>query len=208
MRILITAGGTREYIDPVRFISNASSGRMGYALARAARDRGAGVTLVSTSGAPAPFGIELVPVETAAEMRDAVCDALPNADALLMAAAVADYRPATAAGQKIKKGEGGLSLELIRTPDILAEVAKTRATSQVIVGFAAETEDLLANALDKLRRKGLDLIVANDARLAMGAASNQVTLLGAEGSVEELPLLAKEEVAERIVDRVVERLNS
>jgi len=207
-RVIVTAGGTREPLDPVRFLGNHSSGKMGYALARAARDRGAQVTLISTTGQPAPFGAELVPVETAAEMLNAVLDALTAADVLLMAAAVADYRPATTADHKIKKGEGGLALELVRTPDILAQVAQVRRADQVIVGFAAETENLLENARGKLRRKHLDLIVANDARQAMGAATNQVTLVGADGSVEELPLLSKDEVAHRILNRVVNLLAS
>ncbi len=205
-RVVITAGGTREPLDPIRFIGNRSSGRMGYALARAARDRGAQVTLLSTTGQPAPFGAELMAVETAAEMRQAVLDTLDGADVLLMAAAVADYRPATAADQKIKKGDEGLALSLVRTPDILAEVAELRRADQVIVGFAAETENLLENALDKLQRKRLDLIVANDARQAMGAAANQVTLIGADGSVGQLPLLSKDEVAGQILDRIVDLL--
>jgi phosphopantothenoylcysteine decarboxylase/phosphopantothenate--cysteine ligase len=201
-QVVVTAGGTRELLDPVRFLGNRSSGQMGYALARAARDRGAQVTLISTTGQPPPFGVELAPVETAAGMLDAVLDALVGADVLLMAAAVADYRPAATAEHKIKKGEGGLTLELVRTPDILAQVAQVRRADQVIVGFAAETENLLENARGKLERKCLNLIAANDARQAIGAATNQVTLLGADGDVEQLPLLVKEEVAERILDRV------
>ena len=205
-RVVITAGGTREPLDPIRFLGNRSSGRMGYALARAARDRGAEVTLISTVDRPAPFAVEKVAVETAAQMRDAVLGALAGTDVLIMAAAVADYRPAEMAAQKIKKGKGNLSLELARTPDILAEVAHQRRGGQVIVGFAAETEDLLANARQKLERKRLDLIVANDARQAMGAAENRVTLLSADGAVEELPLLPKAEVAERILAWIVESL--
>ena len=201
-RVVVTAGGTREPLDPIRYLGNRSSGRMGYALARAARDRGAQVTLVSTIREPAPFGAELAPVETAEQMRDAVLALLPDADVLLMAAAVADYCPATASEQKIKKGEGSLSVDLVRTPDILAEVSEVRCTDQVIVGFAAETENLVDNARDKLRRKRLDLIVANDARKAMGSATNQVTLLDAQGSVDELPELSKAEVAEHILDRI------
>lgn len=201
-RVVVTAGGTREPLDPIRFLGNRSSGRMGYALARAARDRGAEVTLVSTTGQPAPFGVELVPVETAIQMRDAVLDVLPTADALLMAAAVADYRPAAIAEQKIKKDAGELTLELARTPDVLAQVAKVRRAGQVIVGFAAETENLIKNARDKLARKHLDLIVANDARQAMGAATNQVTLIDAGGRVDELPLLSKDEVAGRVLEQV------
>jgi phosphopantothenoylcysteine decarboxylase/phosphopantothenate--cysteine ligase len=201
-RVVVTAGGTREPLDPVRFLGNHSSGKMGYALACAARDRGAQVTLIGTTGQPAPFGVESVPVETAAEMLDAVLAVLAGADVLLMAAAVADYRPATTADHKIKKGDGGLTLDLVRTPDILAQVAQVRRADQVIVGFAAETENLLENARGKLERKRLDLVVANDARQAMGADTNQVTLVGADGSVEELPLLSKDEVADRILDRV------
>jgi phosphopantothenoylcysteine decarboxylase/phosphopantothenate--cysteine ligase len=201
-RVIITGGGTREPVDPVRYVGNRSSGQMAYALAYAARDRGAQVTLISTTGQPAPFGVALVPVETAGEMRDAVLDLLAQADALVMAAAVADYRPAAVVTHKIKKGEGAWSLDLVRTTDILAEVANRRKGAQVTVGFAAETEDLVENALGKLRRKRLDLIVANDARQAMGASTNQVTLIGADGSVEALPLLLKTEVAELIMDRV------
>jgi len=161
------------------------------------------VTLISTVGRPAPFGVERVSVETAGQMRDAVLDALPTADLLLMAAAVADYGPAMAAEHKIKKREGSLTLELVPTPDILAEVARVRRPGQILVGFAAETENLLANAQEKLKRKRLDLIVANDARQAIGAASSQVTIIGADGRVEELPLLPKEEVAGRILERVM-----
>ena len=209
-RVVVTTGGTQEPIDPVRFIGNHSSGKMGYALALAARDRGAKVTLVSAPTAlPAPIGVQLVAVQAAEEMRQAVLAALPESDALIMAAAVADYRPAAAAAHKLKKGEAGLDLKLIRTPDILAEVATRRAElgrPRVVVGFAAETQDLVANAQAKLKAKRLDLMVANDARQAMGADVNQVTLLNAAGGVEELPLLPKDEVAEQVMDRVVELL--
>ena len=200
--VVVTAGGTREPLDPIRFLGNRSSGRMGYALARAARDRGARVTLISSTGQPAPYGAVLCGAETAAEMLDAVLAALPTADTLLMAAAVADYRPVSAAGQKIKKGDVRLTLELTRTADILAEVSGRRRPDQVIVGFAAETERFVENARKKLEEKCLDLIVANDARQAMGSATNQVTLVGADGSLEPLPLLPKDDVAERILDRV------
>jgi len=204
--VIVTAGGTMEPLDPVRVLANRSSGKMGYALARAARDRGAQVTLISTTGRPAPYGARLVKVETAAEMEAAVLVALPEADILLMAAAVADYRPLTVVEQKIKKGKGGLALELVRTADILLKVADLRRAGQVIVGFAAETEKVIENARDKLRRKRLDLIVANDAQQAMGSEMNQVTLLDAGGRLDELPLLPKDEVAERILDRVVSLL--
>jgi phosphopantothenoylcysteine decarboxylase/phosphopantothenate--cysteine ligase len=201
--VAVTAGGTREPLDPIRFLGNRSSGRMGYALARVARDLGARVTLVSTTGRLAPFGTELVSVETASEMCRAVLQVLPDVDVLLMAAAVADYRPARQAEQKIKKTKEDLVLELSGTTDILAQVADRRRDDQVIVGFAAETENLRENALGKLRQKHLDLIVANDARRAMGAAENQVLFLSADGTEEQLPMLSKDEVAGRILDRVV-----
>jgi phosphopantothenoylcysteine decarboxylase/phosphopantothenate--cysteine ligase len=214
-RMVVTTGGTQEPIDPVRFIGNHSSGKMGYALALAARDCGAQVTLISAPTAlPAPVGVQQVAVQTAQEMRQAVLSALPPSsgkmcDALIMAAAVADYRPAVAVAHKIKKSETGLELELVRTPDILAEVATRRAElgqPRVVVGFAAETQDLIANAQAKLKAKRLDLMVANDARQAMGADVNQVTFLDTSGGIEELPLLPKDEVAERVMDRVVELL--
>ncbi len=202
-RVVITAGGTREAVDPIRFLGNRSSGRMGHALACEARDRGAKVKLISTVDLPALSGVELVAVETADQMLDAVLQTLDGMDALLMAAAVADYRPARQQSHKIKKGKTGLQLELVRTPDILAQVATLRHDRQFILGFAAETENLLDNASDKLRRKNLDLIVANDAQQAMGAPTNQITLIDARGGIEELPLLSKQEVAARILDRVM-----
>jgi phosphopantothenoylcysteine decarboxylase/phosphopantothenate--cysteine ligase len=205
-RVLVTAGGTREPLDPIRFLGNRSSGKMGYSLARAARDRGARVTLISTAEEPAPYGTRLVPVETAAEMHRAVLEALPETEVLLMAAAVADYRPAEVAQQKIRKGERGLVLELERTDDILAHVATLRRGDQVVVGFAAETENLLENAREKLSVKRLDLIVANDARLAMGAAASQVTLVGADGGAEVLPLMSKDEVAGFVMDWIIRHL--
>jgi phosphopantothenoylcysteine decarboxylase/phosphopantothenate--cysteine ligase len=205
-RVVVTAGGTREPLDPIRFLGNRSSGQMGYALARAARDQGAQVTLITTASQATLFGVQHVAVEAATEMRDACLEAVARADVLLMAAAVADYRPAVEATHKIKKGQEGLTLELVRTPDILAEIGAVRRDDQVIVGFAAETENLVDNAQDKLRRKRLDMIVANDARQAMGASMNQVILIGADGVVQELPLLPKEEVAEQVLGRVVDLL--
>jgi phosphopantothenoylcysteine decarboxylase/phosphopantothenate--cysteine ligase len=208
-RVVVSAGGTREAIDPVRFISNHSSGKMGYALALDARDRGAQVTLVAAPTClPDPVGLTVVHVESALEMRDAVLSACENADALVMAAAVADFRPLEAALQKIKKSGDGLTLELGRTPDILTEVAMLREAGRgpkVTVGFAAETQDLLANARDKLGRKRLDLIAANDVSAAdagFGVDTNRVTLLSADGTAEALPLLSKDEVAHQIWDRV------
>jgi len=207
-RIVVTA----EPLDPLRVLTNRSSGRMGVALAFAARDAGAEVILIHTPGVPpVPWGAKAVVVETAQEMRDAVLEAIATADALVMAAAVADYRPAQVAGQKIKKTTEPLILPLERTPDILAEVAARRAEwprLRVVIGFAAETERLVENARDKLQRKRLELIVANDARAAMGADTNQVTLIAADGSVEELPLLPKDEVAERLIARLAALLST
>jgi phosphopantothenoylcysteine decarboxylase/phosphopantothenate--cysteine ligase len=209
-QVVVSAGGTREAIDPVRFISNHSSGKMGYALAIAARDRGARITLVAAPTCLAdPLGVETVHVESAVDMRDAILAASQDADALVMAAAVSDYRPSKTAAQKIKKtARDQLTLELTRSPDILAEVARLRQAGRgpkVSVGFAAETEDLLVNARDKLEQKRLDLIVANDVTAAgsgFSADTNQVTVLSADGSVESLPLMSKEEVAHEIWDRV------
>lgn len=204
-RIVVSAGGTREPLDPVRYISNRSSGKMGYALAEAARDRGADVTLVSAATAlPPPYGVTVVPVATASEMRSALDSATVNAHALLMAAAVSDYRPEAPAAQKIKKEPGStrLSIALTRNPDILAE---TRG-SFLKVGFAAETDNLLAHAREKLIRKGVDLLVANDVSeegSGFGSDTNRVHLLGTDGRVESLPVLPKREVADLILDRVV-----
>lgn len=212
-KILVSAGGTREPIDPVRVITNRSSGKMGHALALAARNRGAQVTLIATPGAwPEPAGVKTAWVETALQMREAVLAALPGSDALIMSAAVADYRPQTAAQQKIKKVEADLTLQLVRNPDILAEVAGQKEATgcpRVVVGFAAETADLLENARAKLEKKRLDLIVANDVSAAdsgFAVDTNRVTLLGADGGVEALPLLSKAEVADLVMDKVVELL--
>ena len=213
-RVLVTAGPTREPLDPVRFLSNRSSGKMGYALAEAARLRGATVTLVSGPTAlTAPGGVEFIRVETAVQMRDAVLPRAAGADLILAAAAVADHRPAEFAAQKLKKdpsdlpllGAGGLSLPLVANDDILAALGRKKHTGQILVGFAAETEDLLDHARGKLAAKNLDWIVANDVT-AEGAGfdgdTNIVTLLGRDGSETALPLLTKREVAERILDAV------
>ena len=207
-RAVVTAGGTREPLDPIRYLGNRSSGQMGYALARRLRDRGAPVTLITApTSLPVPIGVACVTVETAEEMYGAVLEAIRDADLLIMAAAVADYRPAEVAEQKIKKGEAGLTLNLTPTVDILREVGQLPGAEGLIkVGFAAETEDLIANAQAKLASKKLDLVVANDPRKAMGSERSQVVLLSAEGRVEELPELPKEEVAERIVDWVERRI--
>jgi phosphopantothenoylcysteine decarboxylase/phosphopantothenate--cysteine ligase len=203
-KIVITAGGTREPIDPVRYIGNRSSGKMGYALAEAARDRGADVMLVTaTACLPETAGMQVIDVATAAEMKKAVTDAVKNADALIMAAAVADYRPENAATSKIKKDNDGLTLELVKTADILAETKG----DFIKVGFAAETEDLIPNAQKKLKEKDIDLIIANDITdkdSGFDADTNKVTIIDKSGKVEELPLMSKREVADKILDRVVE----
>jgi phosphopantothenoylcysteine decarboxylase/phosphopantothenate--cysteine ligase len=201
-RLVVTAGGTREYIDPVRYIGNPSSGKMGYALAEAARDRGAGVTLITAASLPEPEGVTVVPVETAVQMKRAVDKATAKADALLMAAAVADYQPRTTARSKIKKASPNLSLELVRTPDILGEVKG----KFIKIGFAAESDNLVANAKKKLTKKKLDLIVANDItdkKSGFGVDTNKVTLIDKKGKAESLPLMSKREAADRILDRVV-----
>lgn len=204
-RIVVSAGGTQEPIDPVRLITNRSSGKMGYAIAEAARDRGAAVTLITAPTAlPTPFGVAVVPVGSVLEMFDAVQRATRATDALIMAAAVSDYRVAHPATQKIKKrgaAAQGLTIELVANPDILAETPG----DFVRVGFAAESEDLLANATRKLVKKHLDLIVANDitgAGSGFGSDTNRVILLGRDREPEELPLLSKRAVADRVLDRV------
>ena len=204
--IVVTAGGTQEPIDPVRYISNRSSGKMGYALAEAARDRGAKVTLVTAPASlPEPVGVNVVKVSTAKEMNRAVEKATRQADALVMAAAVADYRPTKAAKDKIKKGEAGLTLKLECTPDILGSVKG----NFIKVGFAAESSNLVENAKQKLKKKGLDVIVANDITASdsgFGADTNRVTIIDRTGKIDNLPLLTKREVAERVLDRLVEFL--
>ena len=202
-RIVVTAGGTQEPIDPARHIGNRSSGKMGYALAEAARDRGAEVRLIAAPTLlPEPAGVEITHIRTTAEMKEAVAEAVAGADALIMAAAVTDYQPKSVAKTKIKKDSPSLTLELIRTPDILAEIKG----NFLKVGFAAESENIVANAKQKLQHKKLDLIVANDitdASSGFGTDTNKVTLIDKQGNVEDLPLLTKREVAERILDRVV-----
>ena len=204
--IVVTAGGTQEPIDPVRCITNRSSGKMGYALAEAARDRGARVTLITAPTSLArPVGVEIVDVRTAQEMCQAVRDAVCQADALIMAAAVADYQPVTVARDKIKKKGAGLILELEPTPDILGSVQG----DFIKVGFAAESSDLIENAKQKLQQKGLDLIVANDITAVdsgFGADNNQVTIIDRDGKIDRLPLLPKREVADKILDKVVQLL--
>ena len=205
---VVTAGGTREPIDPVRFIGNRSSGKQGYAIAAALARRGASVSLVSTVSLPPPPGVAVVAVETAAEMEAAVAERFDRADAVIMAAAVADFRPKSPAGAKIKKSEGPPDVILEPTPDILAGLGRRRRPGQVIVGFAAETvtpagRDLRAHALDKLESKGADLIVANDvAAPGVGFAhdTNAVLIVGHDGLEIPVPLADKHEVAEAVVD--------
>ncbi len=207
-RIVVTAGGTQEAIDPVRYISNRSSGKMGYAVAEAARDRGAEVTLITAPTAlPEPVGIEVVHIVSAVQMKEAVAKATVRADALIMAAAVADYQPRSAVKGKIKREVAGadLTLELTRTPDILAEVKG----DFLRVGFAAESENLIENARDKLKRKQLDIIVANDITApdaGFNVDTNKVTLIDKNSKIEGLPLMSKRDVADKILDRVVAML--
>lgn len=207
-RIVVTAGGTQEPIDPVRCITNHSSGKMGYALAQAARDRGSKVTLVTAPTALSiPAAIEVIKVQTAIQMQEAVLQATDTADALIMAAAVADYRPSFSADRKIKKGSTSLSLELSKNPDILSGVRG----NLIKVGFAAESDDLKKNALSKLRAKNLDIIVANDITIpesTFGADTNKVVIIEREGQVEELPLMPKSQVAHKILDKVRDRLGT
>lgn len=200
--VVVTAGGTQEPIDPVRYISNRSSGKMGHALAEAARDRGADVTLITAhTSLPEPTGVNVIRVGTAEEMRQAVQNVAPKANALIMAAAVADYRPIRAAKDKIKKGRAGLTLELEQIPDILGRVKG----NFIKVGFAAESSSLVENAKKKVEQKRLDFIVANDITAGdsgFGTDTNRVTIIDCKGKIDRLPLLAKREVAERILDKV------
>jgi phosphopantothenoylcysteine decarboxylase/phosphopantothenate--cysteine ligase len=212
-QVVITAGGTREPLDPVRFLGNRSSGKQGYALARTAVARGARVTLIAANVTlPAPAGADLVFVGTTEELRKATVEAAAGADAVVMAAAPADFRPAAVAAQKIKKTEDGTppGIELVTNPDIAAELGATKRPGQVLVAFAAETHDALANARAKLVRKRADLIVVNEVGTdrVFGADRNTVTVLGADGSITELGELPKDEVADAIWDAVVIRLDA
>jgi phosphopantothenoylcysteine decarboxylase / phosphopantothenate---cysteine ligase len=209
--VLITAGATREDIDPVRFLTNRSSGKMGYALAEAAQRRGAHVVLVSgPTDLASPEGVDWVPVRSAENMRDAFIERAPEANIVIMAAAVADYRPAAAASQKMKRGDAGITLDLEPTPDILAELGRDsgrHAANRILVGFAAETHDLASSARAKLARKGAHMIVANDVTqegAGFDTDTNIVTLFTRDGREIPLPKLSKFEVANRILDRVIE----
>jgi len=207
LRFLVTAGATEEPIDPVRFITNRSTGKMGYALARAARRRGASVILVSGPAAlEVPYGMTFCAVKTAEEMLRAVLNYRPHCDIIIKAAAVSDYRPRHKAGQKIKKGADSLSLELVKNPDILAHLGNTKKEAPcLLVGFAAETEDLLMNAEQKLKAKNLDMIVANDVSrddAGFGTDTNIVKMIYGDGHIEDSPLMTKEQVANLVLDRV------
>jgi phosphopantothenoylcysteine decarboxylase/phosphopantothenate--cysteine ligase len=211
--VVVTAGPTREAVDPVRFLSNPSSGRQGFALAQAALDQGATVTLITgPTSLSTPVGAQRTDVTSAEEMHEVTLPACAEADLLLMAAAVADYRPDTIAPHKIKKAETGLDLHLTRTPDILSAVAAQRGkigSPRVIVGFAAETQDLEENARGKLTAKGLDLIIANDItapEAGFAAETNRVVLVQRDGSVESLPLMSKATVADIVLKHAADLL--
>ena len=205
-KVLVTAGPTQEKLDPVRYISNHSTGKMGYAIAAAAVRRGADVTLVSGKvGLTPPAGVRVVPVVSAADMAQAVKAAASEQDIIIKAAAVADYRPRVTADEKLKKQDDDLSVELERTEDILAWLGAHRREGQILCGFSMETEHLLENSRAKLEKKKIDMMVANNLRqegAGFGTDTNVVTLLTKEGT-EELPLLSKEEVADRLLDRLL-----
>ncbi|WP_329164795.1 bifunctional phosphopantothenoylcysteine decarboxylase/phosphopantothenate--cysteine ligase CoaBC [Streptomyces sp. NBC_01717] len=209
--VVISAGGTREPLDPVRYLGNRSSGKQGYALARTAVARGARVTLIeANTGMPDPSGADVVRVGTAVQLREAVLKAAADADVVVMAAAVADFRPAEYAQGKIKKKDGQepAPITLVRNPDILAEVSAERATpGQIVVGFAAETDDVLANGREKLRRKGCDLLVVNEVgeRKTFGSEENEAVVLAADGGETPVPYGPKEGLADTIWDLVTAR---
>ena len=206
MRVLITAGPTRERIDAVRFLSNRSTGKMGYALAEAAHSMGHEVTLVS-----GPEGVKLIRVESAREMAEAVLAAAPEMDLIVMAAAVADYRPVTVFPGKLKKQPGNLMIELERTEDILASLGARKRPGQILAGFAAETEELLANASGKLAKKNLDWIAANDVSrsdIGFGSPDNAVTLLAKDGRRFEFGPAPKRQIAEAILNAILGEVNS
>ncbi len=217
-RVIVTAGGTRESLDPIRYITNHSTGKQGYALAQAAIDAGADVVLVSTvDSLPVPFGARHIPVTTAVEMQQAVMAQLEEADVLIMAAAVADFRPATVTAHKIKKSadpDEKLTLTLVRNPDILMEVkayCERTGCPIVRVGFAAESEALLASAYQKLKAKGLDLIVANDISATdsgFGVDTNRVVMIGPDGSQQRVELMSKAKISEVIIKRIARILHS
>ena len=206
MHVLVTAGPTMEAIDPVRFISNHSTGKMGYAIARICRQRGAEVTLVTgRTNLPSPAGIDIVDIKSAQDMFEAVTSRSKEQDLIIKAAAVADYRPAVVAEEKVKKADGDMSIALERTQDILAYLGEHKQPGQVLCGFAMETENMVEHALGKLKKKNLDLIVANNVKVegaGFGTDTNVVTLITDE-EIRELALMKKEEVAQQLVDELL-----
>lgn len=207
LRVTVTAGPTREALDPVRFLSNHSTGKMGYAIARSAKMRGAEVTLVSGPVALPPVdGVHMVPVTSARDMREAVMEALPQSDFVIKAAAVGDYRPAEFQNDKIKKHDDDMSVALVRNPDILAEIGQNRRDDQVICGFSMETRDLVENSTKKLKSKNCDVIVANNLKVegaGFAGDTNVVTLLYRDGTREPLELMGKDDVADILLDRLL-----
>ena len=206
--VVVTAGGTREAIDPVRYVGNRSTGKQGYAVAEAAKARGANVTLISTVATAAPVGVEIVRVESARQMHAAVLER-SDADVIVMAAAVADFRPVGVSESKIKKDAGPPKLELEATPDILAELGAKKKPGQVIVGFAAETEELVSHAQSKLERKKVDVIVANDVsapQVGFAHDTNEVTIFVADGCQRHISLRSKQQIAEEVLNTVAQIL--
>jgi len=205
-KVLVTSGGTKEKLDPVRFITNNSSGKMGFSIARAAYLRGADVTLVyGNVSVPLPFGPKAVKIESAADMAEAVKEVYSEQDIIIKAAAVADYTPLTVSSEKVKKKDDDLSLPLKRTEDILGFLGKNRRKGQFLCGFSMETENMLENSREKLKKKNVDMIVANNVKVSgagFGTDTNVVTLI-TEDHIEELPILSKEEVANRILDSII-----
>ncbi len=212
VRVLVTAGPTREPLDPVRYISNRSSGKMGYAVARAAVRHGAEVTLISgPTGLAAPRKAALVNAETAREMNDACKEHLEDSDVVIMTAAVADFRPEEASAGKIKRGKDEISLKLVPNPDIIRGLAESKTKNQLMVGFAAETEDLVKNASEKLKSKGLDLMIANRVNTpdsGFDHDTNRIQILLSDGTVASHPLMTKDEVAETVILKIAQLLKS
>lgn len=206
-KIIITAGGTIEPLDPVRYIGNRSSGKMGYALAKNAASRGAQVVLVSgPTSLPSPEGVSVIRIETAAEMRQAVLHEFDDADIIIKAAAVADYRPEIVATHKIKKAGETLTIVLEKNPDILLELGQLKKTNQILVGFAAETQDLIENALEKIKKKNLDMIIANNVMLpgaGFNSDTNIVKIIDKAGTVEDVPQMSKNDLSRIILDKIL-----
>ena len=209
-KVLITAGPTRESIDPVRFITNRSTGKMGYEMAREAKRRGADVTLVSGRvNLKAPYGVNLINIESAQDMYEEVMKRAGESDIIIKSAAVADYTPQNKSNIKIKKQSGDMKIELERTHDILFEVGQAKTNQQILVGFAAETNDVIENAKSKMQRKNLDFIIANDVKkegAGFGTDTNIVTIIPRQGEIEPLPVMKKSEVARAVFDRILKRL--